>query len=576
MKRIGVFASIFIAFIIFIPNVKAIDELNIKISANDLITVYDKDNNLIADTNTYKDKFTYSNGKLTFNEGYYFNYVEVDKPVVVTSNSKKIYLNMLYVEGNATIEKLNSESFISDGSHEWDNETINETSIKMLTHMHAKGTLNIIDSDIKLNVENNEFSTQNMIHIVDDYDLTIKNSKIDIDGYLYTSNKKIITIENSEIRSRAVVTEMGEQESTAKIEIKNSELTAASYEIPASYISSMSPEFLLKPSISSYDIVIEDSTLNNVNVLSTNNITIKKCDNSLSLFIATNNLTIEDSNLNVYTIFQSNNIILKNSNITTKDDNNIIVSAENMKMNNSKIDIKGIITSPSIDMEKSFIKIEADTLTFDGNVIDTASALIVYNLKMRNSDFIAISNTAVPAFILVNEIDIDKDNFILVDKNNNILELKQVDLEEYGFFANPNNRPRQMNEEFFLPNNITQAYTGLYNNKASMYVSTSELITYTLKIKNGKWSDGTIEDKTVTLIKGDIPTKELFKSYGIPGYDILTIKKTGDTEYTFVYSKLENPKTGVKSLIIVFYLAIICIALVLKKNKETSYFRRRI
>jgi hypothetical protein len=245
-----------------------------------------------------------------------------------------------------------------------------------------------------------------------------------------------------------------------------------------------------------------------------------------------------------------------------------------MKMNNSKIDIKGIITSTSIDMEKSFIKVEADTFTFQENVIDTASALVAVNLKMRNSDFIAISNTAVPAFILVNEIDIDKDNFILVDKNNNILELKQVDLEEYGFFVNPNNRPRQMNEEFFSSDSNIQAYTGLYDNKASMYVSTSELITYTLKIKNGKWADGTIEDKTVTLAKGDIPTKELFKSYGIPGYDVLTIKKTGDTEYTFVYSVLENPKTGVKSLIILFFISIIGLFLIIKKDKKTSFFKK--
>ena len=576
MKRIGVFASIFIAFIIFIPNVKAIEELNIIINESNVIELYNNKHEEVTNDPAYTSAFTYSNDVLKLNEGYYFNYVYVYNNVHVTSLNKKVYLNMLYGEGNMTINKLYSESYDTEDTFEWDFEWISQTEKRQLyTHFHAMGSFLIVNSNIKLTKTNNGEPVQNIIHASNQNDLAISDSTIETDGIIYNNNGNI-RIADSNVKAYVIslFNVVSNYQDEPYIEIENSHIIFKDYNLPDTVLTS-EDGIVLQNSINANYLYIIYSTLENAKSIVANKASFTNLEAHIEGLISNSELELNNSKLQIDKGLSARDLILNDSNITTKPNEFVFINGTNIKLDSSKIDIIGLVFSDYINLNNSFLQVKSEEARIGERTLNYYSPLIVKNIKLNNSDFKAISNTEVPALILTGEIDTDKDNFVLVDANNNILELKEADLLEYGFIVNPNNSSIQTNAVILSSSNpaITQAYTGLYDNKASMYVSSSELMTYTLKIKNGKWADGTIEDKTVTLAKGDIPTKELFKSYGIPGYDVLTIKKTGDTEYTFIYSVLENPKTGVKSLIILFFISIIGLFLIIKKDKKTSFFK---
>ena len=123
---------------------------------------------------------------------------------------------------------------------------------------------------------------------------------------------------------------------------------------------------------------------------------------------------------------------------------------------------------------------------------------------------------------------------------------------------------------------VTQGYTALINDTPVYQVTTAHTKEVTLKIQNGTWEDGTTEDKIVTIIDGLKPDKNEFKSTSSIENGILTIKETGENEYTFIYSEKKeeaNPKTGVRNFIVLLLISFIGVMLLNNYGDRLTLFK---
>ena len=203
----------------------------------------------------------------------------------------------------------------------------------------------------------------------------------------------------------------------------------------------------------------------------------------------------------------------------------------------------------------------------------TSSALVAKTVELNNSDLIAISHTDVPAIMIIDPLISNNENQIFVNGENAIESFEIVNYSDYGFL--PTNG---LNNITLTTIGVTdnEGYTALLNGEASYDVRTSEKVTVKLKIENGTWEDGSTEDIEVILIKGQIPNKDTIKSISLIEGGILTIKQTGENEYTFIYSKenVENPKTGVESLTLLLISSLTLIVIIAYYKNNFSLFKR--
>jgi len=541
MKKIGGLFLFLIISMIGINQAKAIEEYGVKIFSDTDIKVYDENEDEITTDipNIYTyDKTTHT---ITLKENIQYAMVEskdYDHHITITSNNKKTYVNMIYGP-YIILDKLNSESFTNKSDHIWDYFITGNSSTPMITHVHV-GELFVKDSTFILK-ENKHFY-DGIVHTLhddnhDDFgDITIQNSKFYINGFMYTNDPKTITIkDNSDVK----VTSLGCINTNGvydKLIVKDSKLEV------------------------SRDSYIEMLNFKNHGLVLNTDITIDNSEIITNAFWSTVNLTINNSNM-----YTSDG--LEKFNIDGLDGNSLVVT-------NSDVDISGAITFNTITLTNSNLSSQTgpnedalSTLGYDGS---TYSALIANSLELNNSNFKAVSLGDVPAIAIQDGITSNKENFILYNDSYQFLDLKNIDLNDKGFFNNPNNYT-QVNA--FLAGK-TQGYTGLLNENASKVVISGETVEMTIKVVNGTWEDGTNEDKHITMILGVIPDKNFIKTYATKLNQELKIERTGDNEYSYIYSDIKNPKTGVASVTLLLLISISSIVAIIYYKDEFSLFKR--
>lgn len=554
MKSIGkVFVFLLISFIGII-NVYALDEWGIEILAGEpeSVRVYQgsKDNIYAGDT-TGIYSYDADTNTLTLKEGVkYLGVISADENETfkVTSGGKKVYLNMVYGP-KVTLENLVSESFSPESTYAWDNVVHgNASTLRIVTHIHVQDLI-IKDSNIKLDY-NGSAIYDNNVHILKNTttptlgNIVIQNSifetngSFDIENDDSTSNTNTVTIkDNSTVKSASMRTE--KQKGYDKLYVIDSKLEVYHNEIEE------------------FDGQKGSST------------------------IAFTSINIDNSDVLTNSLWFAGDInIINNSNVFYNDSvekyDLIAVQAQTFIINNSNVDFAGAVLVNTLTMTNSELSCETgpndkvlESFGYDGS---TESALVAQNIELTNSNFKAVSKGDVPALAIVNTVLSNKSNFILYDDNYNVLEYKSVNPNDYGFFNNPNEYTTHCN--YTQMSALPSLYTGLLNNKASKTVYTGELTEVTLKVVNGTWEDGTNDDKIVNIVLGYIPDKDFIKTYPSKLNQELKIERTGDNEYSYIYSDVKNPKTGVASVTILLVASIFLIVAYIYYKDEFTLFKR--
>lgn len=540
MKKIGRLFLFLIISMIGINQAKA-EEYGVKIFSDTNIKVYDE--NEVEITNNIPDIYTYdtTTHTITLKENIHYAMVlteDYDHHITITSNNKKTYVNMVYGPF-IILDKLNSESFTSESNHVWDSLITGDPNTPMMTHVHV-GELLVKDSTFILKENKNFYD--GIVHTLHDDahdgfgDITIQNSKFYTNGFMYTDNPKTITIkDNSDVKVSSIGC-FNADDVHDKLIVKDSKLEV------------------------SRDSYIELFNVKNHGLVINSNITIDNSEIITNAFWSAVTLTINNSNM--YT----------SSAIEKFDIDGL--GGKTLVVNNSDVDISGAITFDTITLSNSNLSSQTgpnedalSTLGFDGS---TFSALFANSLELNNSNFKAVSLGDVPAVAIQDGITSNKENFILYNDSYQILDLKNVDLNDKGFFNNPNNYTT-VNA---LLAGKTQGYTGLLNGNASKVVISGESVEMTIKVVNGTWEDGTNEDKHITMILGVIPDKNFIKTYPTKLNQELKIERTGDNEYSYIYSDVKNPKTGVASVTLLLLVSFISIVAIIYYKDEFSLFKR--
>ena len=516
MKRIILILYTFITFISFNTYVRAADEINIVVNANDEITVSDKNNNVITDESVISNYFTYDNGIFTLKEGKYFNKIELltESDYTITSNNKKVYIN--YIDGYYNDGNTYTGPEIVIDKLNYENFVPDGTKWDNDYSISSMKKLDIIDSNIKINkIGNDIFQISNWSQD----DLVIKNSTIDSQYSIETAPNKIMKITNSKIKVLGI---------NAKTKPWFLNLVAEDSDIVF-----FGTDIKAWPVYNNVMYRKDDYTLlQNLELrnskLSANSITINegvKLINSEMSFdgvLYAETLDLKDSTFYSNGVSYPETIIMNNSKMISTKEQILNIASTNIELKESLIDIAGPLSAVSINLDNSELKVSTNEYTLDDiKMVAHYIPLTVEELKMKNSKITAISNNNLPAFVSLNKINVEDDYKFKNDKNQ-ILEYKATNKTIENFIEDVG-LERRIDNQFYSDNfkdTSKTLYTFYNNDKISNYVTTIE------------------------------PVKET--------------------------KPINNPKTGVNSLILVFYLAIICIALVLKKNKETSYFRKRI
>ena len=486
----------------------------------------------------------------------------------ITSNNELVYINMIYGAW-AKLENLNSESFTSTSNYVIDKE--NDT--RLYTHFHL-GELEIKNSTIKLT--NGTNNSQDVIHTVitpgfDDFgNITIDNSTVISSTIKVQDNKKINIKNHSNVYVPYIICE-------------DSTSTTSEISIDESYVELLSNTL----------IVYRDTngTLDDTNddvyfpassyVTSRNKISITSSEVITNGTIGTINLIIKNSSIYGYKDGYTNHHLGE-------------INSINLSIENSEVKLKGnVVAYNTLNMKNAWLECENGSNSTIGTMsvefyaespiydYSTLSPLTAGTISLTNSNFRAVSNGIVPAVAIFAGITSDNENFIFKNDDNDILELEEVDSSV--FFNIPDGHTINLNQRDF--GTLPKVYTPLKGTDTSSIVQTGESETITLKIINGTWEDGTTEDKTIKVVKGTVINKDFIETISSIENGNLVFTKTGENEYTYEYSTntqeeitpeekevVENPKTGVPSLIVLLLITIIAMTiLLLNKNKLTIF-----
>ena len=475
MKKIGKILVFLVISLIGINHALAWDEFGIIIESDTNIKVRTGEN--VDYTGDTSGIYSYdaSTNTLTLKEDVHYVMVKsrMHEEVIVTSNDKKTYVNMVYGP-IITMNKLNSESFMAESSHIWDYFDENNTDTPMMTHVHV-GELVVKDSKFILKDKKYTYDalahTYNESGYPDSGNFTIQNSTFKIEGMMFVeTNKKLTIKDNSKVKTSAIFCmnqDNNPATATDELIVKDSELE-----------------------VSFNDILFAFNSYNHSIVL-------------------LSKVTIDNSDVITNAMWRSNIFNMNNSNMYYTDDLEkfdilSIVSAL-VTIENSDLDLSGAVFAQNLSLTNSNLSCESvpnaravEVMGYDGS---TASALVAANLNLVNSNFKAVSLGDVPAVYIKDSITSNKNDFVMYNGSYNLLDFEEVDLEDDGFFANPNNYSNQYNYEGILDHS-PGGKSLLLNGKASNVVISGETIEMTIKVVNGTWEDGSTEDKHVTMILG--------------------------------------------------------------------------
>ena len=356
-------------------------------------------------------------------------------------------------------------------------------------------------------------------------------------------------------------------------------------------------------------------TLDNTHVKLADNISVK-VNNDSKLYLRNNSsieaesvinehglesslLSVENSNVKVKSIDIAGLVELEDSQVdldqngfingainvelTGLNDLNIkSISGGDISIDSTNVNLSGVLSGNDILVVDSTVNTYGTRATGDFTLSDSTyntqtlssekgySPLIVKgDLDVDNSRLIANSDGTVPALLVVGDIDIN--NELLINDNKNILEISNVVVSSNNFL------PGGVTGNDTFVNEGDNVKTITLNGNISNYVETTSYSNIIIKIVNGTWADGTTEEKTIRVLTGEDIESSL-PSDMIPnkGYKKGEWKLVdGEYVYTFVKNVLiENPKTGVVSMLGVLLITLILMFIYLYNKEKYSYFKK--
>ena len=534
MKSIRFILLIIFTFLINLTIVKAVDEYElVQINSNGNILVKTAQNHDGLGYDEFKDDIVYgrdsnNNRVLIINPGVHVDYINTKVDLILSTNNKKAYVNVVHSDKNLTVKYFNAETYLTNSSL----STGYSGGIRINSALDVRGNLSI---------ENSTF---------------INNLSGDVDGSFISY--KDLTIKDSTIDFLTV----GSYGSTFDIS-------------DSTIYSSM---LFCSNDSSSCDLNIKNSAIDTTKGIKEVSVT------AIENFEGTT--TIDHSDIVNNGFYTSPTFVIKDSELvidTSKPIYTLVSEFEDLTIQNSSVETYSkIYVSHNLNLSDSSLFIDSkinDKLANDANVdLNYTTALTVINdIELNNSHLKVKQIGNVPSFIIGGKFISDDDALGFVDFDNNILELKKVSVSENGYLLNTPNSPMYINAIFY-PSTFTEGYALFLNDEISDTFENKSIDTITFKIKNGTWEDGTDDDVQLKIIRGTTINKDLLKSKGLSDDLTLVITKTGENEYTYEYvekkEEIENPKTGVKKVFILLILALFGVPIIIYNRNKFSLFKK--
>ena len=391
MKR--VFLVIFSLFIFFIisDKVLAITEYRVSVTGVNSITVKRVDSNSSTPSvSDYSSILSYSNGVLTLNEGYYFDFIDIGyNGLTITSNNKKVYINTIgdttsNSNRGITLDKLYSESYVGSFTPVM-YYTYNGRKY-LYSAIEVSGNITIKDSNINISIVNSlaDQSIQNGNIVSELGDITIENSTIIAEGGPYANSAKTVTAKNSNfnlLNSHDQGATFSSYFGITKIEncIINSDVSVVIY----------GDEGYIKDSSVVQNnngfIVSGSATVDNTSVKS---LGARIYNRSKTIDVVINNSTfdLKDTfNIGFYrnTSNYIANVILNDSNVTVGEDGTLdIAYSSSLEINNSDVLTPQITSTGGTDT--TCLDLNSGTLTTDS--IDISGVVDLSNSTLNMSE----------------------------------------------------------------------------------------------------------------------------------------------------------------------------------------------
>ncbi len=669
MKKLYIILFSLFIFLIASNKVMAITEYRIYITgANSIVVKSVNSNTSMSDVSNYSSILSYSNGLLTLNEGYYFDFIDIRYGgATITSNDKKVYINTIGDITNdsnrdVTLDKLYSEPYISSFTpvmyYDYNGKKYIYSSICI------SGNITIKDSNINMSIVDSRAiqSIQNG-NIYSGYgDISIINSTIVAEGGPYADTSKTIfikdsnltltdehgqgaalssyygttKIENSIIKAEVSVNLYGDDGyiKDSSIEQNNNGMVVfGDSTIDNSYIKSLGIRVYNKNK--TINVEFNDSTFdltqminigysrnsNNYNAnLVLNDSNVNLGDDGLIDIVYASSLEMNNSEVNTSLIQsstgQDSNYLKMNSGILTTNSIDIIgtidlsnstlnISEEGFINGNKKVSIKNMndlniksIKGGSVDIDDTNVNlsgalIASDDVDISDSTINTHGTRVVGGFTLTDTYYKTLylndENTYSP-FIVKGDVDIDNSRLIAVSDGTvpAVLVTGNVTLNEGSTFKDDNRKLLTtsnitVSNDNFLSSSSTYGnaeYVSLgdtvksttLNGNLSNYSETDGYYEVIVKVINGSWEDGTVEDSIVKVLLGDDPDAYLPTSMiANKGYKNGSWKVNDDGEYvyTFIKDAIVNPKTRVASLT---GLLVISILLIVSLNNYKNNF----
>jgi len=672
MKRVSLFIFGIFTFLIFTSNASALDEYRLDISGANTITVRKSTNGStytkITDSSQYEDALSYSNGVLTLKEGAYFNYIyaEYDN-IVITSNNKKVYLNVLMDSSNTAnrtinIDKLNSETYVTtiEPSSWFGNKslgyyiyhyfqssgamTIKDSTIDLrlktpasfnsvqnglilplynltITNstiisegpacpMNANTTLIIEDSNITVLNEHDQggiFSMNNGTVKVKDSTITgktgigfsgtgsyLKNSTLDFEGSIYISSS--VDIEDSIIKGKYFyyrcptgnVTNIRRSDLTITDKFttglynNNDKFSDVLY-IEDSNISSVVPfELVYGSELHLLNTKFDVKNIYSIDGTSDSKVVIEKGENNLDYIDIAGTTQITDSTLTL----PSEGYIKSDSAIDLENVNDLdidYIKGGDISIDTTNINLSGVLSGGNTGIWDSTVNTHGTRIIGSFDLFDTyyktitlssentySPFIVKGDVDIDNSRLIADSDGTVPAVIVTGNVTLNEGSSFK-DDNRKLLTVSDITVSNDNFLSSSSTYG---NAEYVSVGDTIKSTT--LNNELTYYAETDGYYEVTVKVVNGSWEDGTVEDVTIKVLLGDEPDAYLPTSMvANKGYKKGSWKLDDDGKYvyTFVKDAIVNPKTGVASLTGLLVVSIFLIILLNKYKNNISLFK---
>lgn len=491
MKKILTIIILLLPFL-FIGEVKAFDEYRVYLESSTSITVRKTTGDSSGDFTSvldYSDILSYSNGKLTLNEGYYFDLISIRVGgVTITSNSKHVYLNSIFdstrnSNRSVTIDKLNSDSFVSNYE-----SLIKMSSEKLYSIIYVSGDLTITDSNINLSAINPKVDgTFNGNIATENGNLYVDNSTIISEAGLCSGNQKTLTLKNSSFEAKNVNGQgyiFGTFDGPATIE--NCTITGT-MGLVLSGDATVTNCILNIPDFIAYS------------VSSTPNITVKNTEmnlnNSFDLGMYSDyNSIISTANANV--TLDNTKVKLNNKDVRLYMDSKLYLT------NNSSLECDSIVEDHSNDNSLLSInnsELKTKSITLVGSIFFKDSKInIPTSGSIKGSNSITLDN--------INDLKLDHIssgdltiNSVNVDLAKSLITTGDVDINDSIFKSNGT----RVSGNFTLDNSIYKTH---YLNEEKTY--SPFIVVGDVDISNSSFlseSDGTVPS---ILVKGDIDIKD--------------------------------------------------------------------